>query len=373
MLRRLPQQGDPSGSRRQRPLGLLATPRPSRAGCLILERTSPAVRFFLILGVATEDSTAAPVACLRAREQVRPSRFVTGTRAEEPSGSAPPPSVLPRRSVRRRGSGAGGLRCSPLLLHLSRPCGAGGASALSAAPVSWAGAQGPSCSARHPSSAPGRAGRHLGSSPGRGSPFGRRLRTDLGPDHLSQAPKVGPSGAVLALAIRPGGGPRRPGWVLAAGREGVWRDREGSPARPKRVSRATEGVSRAAEGGSQATETRPHSPTREAGPMTHGRRNAWAGSDRRSRLPPDWKARRLRVLVRDGWRCRAPGCGARATDVDHVERGDDHRDANLQALCVRHHREKTAREGVEARRLRGRKRPDREPHPGLVAGPGADR
>jgi hypothetical protein len=29
--------------------------------------------------------------------------------------------------------------------------------------------------------------------------------------------------------------------------------------------------------------------------MTHGRRTAWAGSDPRSRLPPDWR--------RDGFAC----------------------------------------------------------------------
>lgn len=89
----------------------------------------------------------------------------------------------------------------------------------------------------------------------------------------------------------------------------------------------------------------------------------WAGSDRRDRLPSDWPARRAKVLARDGYRCteQTPQgrCVARATDVDHVVRGDDHSLANLTSLCSSHHAAKSAREGVEARQWarQQRKRP----------------
>jgi 5-methylcytosine-specific restriction endonuclease McrA len=70
------------------------------------------------------------------------------------------------------------------------------------------------------------------------------------------------------------------------------------------------------------------------------------------------------VLERDGHRCRT--CGAIATEVDHVTAGDDHRLANLQALCTPCHRAKSSAEGVEARRVKyDRRRPD-DKHPGLT-------
>ena len=103
--------------------------------------------------------------------------------------------------------------------------------------------------------------------------------------------------------------------------------------------------------------------------MTSGR---WRNSTRRAQLPPDWKARRLRVLDRDGWRCQhrdhpdGPICAAPATDVDHIQRGNNHNEANLQSLCTPHHRTKTAQEGVTARPTR--KRPA-QPHHGLKPDP----
>lgn len=81
----------------------------------------------------------------------------------------------------------------------------------------------------------------------------------------------------------------------------------------------------------------------------------WAGSDRRSRLPDDWPKRRLRILRRDSYRCQhrdspsSPPCDAPANQVDHIERGDDHRLDNLQALCRRHHALKSSREGNDAK------------------------
>ena len=81
---------------------------------------------------------------------------------------------------------------------------------------------------------------------------------------------------------------------------------------------------------------------------------SWETSDRRSRLPANWGAIRRRILRRDGERCtwidwidgKRVRCPARATDVDHIRRGDDHGDANLRSLCEAHHDRKTAREAA---------------------------
>ena len=97
----------------------------------------------------------------------------------------------------------------------------------------------------------------------------------------------------------------------------------------------------------------------------------WVGSTRRRRLPPDWPAIRSRVLKRDGHACRwvldgGRLCGAPASDVDHVRRGDDHRDENLRSLCTYHHRRKTGQEGNAARVKRPTIRRPAERHPGLA-------
>lgn len=80
----------------------------------------------------------------------------------------------------------------------------------------------------------------------------------------------------------------------------------------------------------------------------------WEGSTRRDRLPPDWPARRARVLARDGWQCTellpdGTRCTARATDCDHIIRGDNHQEDNLAALCQAHHASKSGREGAAAK------------------------
>ncbi len=98
---------------------------------------------------------------------------------------------------------------------------------------------------------------------------------------------------------------------------------------------------------------------------------AWEGSNRKSRLPADWSARRLRVLRRDSYRCqqrdaRGMKCGAQASDVDHIEHGDNHAESNLQAMCRAHHAAKSALEGVEAKRLKYRRERDTVQHPGLI-------
>lgn len=100
------------------------------------------------------------------------------------------------------------------------------------------------------------------------------------------------------------------------------------------------------------------------------RKKPWAGSTRRETLPTDWQTRRLRVLRRDGYRCQwrmSDGglCGHPASDVDHLERGENHDESNLRALCRWHHARKSSQEGHQAQRPRPRQARDPEPHPGL--------
>ena len=77
------------------------------------------------------------------------------------------------------------------------------------------------------------------------------------------------------------------------------------------------------------------------------RRRAWEGSTRASRLPRDWSRRRAHVLARDPL-CAI--CGeAVSTEVDHIERGDDHSYANLRGVCGRCHMRKTQQEAADAR------------------------
>lgn len=101
----------------------------------------------------------------------------------------------------------------------------------------------------------------------------------------------------------------------------------------------------------------------------------WQNSTRRDRLPPDWPQIRKRALRRDKYLCQwriAPGelCEAYATDVDHKDRGDDHRLENLQSLCGPHHQAKSSSEGGEARAKKRREIDQRfrrtEDHPGLL-------
>jgi 5-methylcytosine-specific restriction endonuclease McrA len=104
------------------------------------------------------------------------------------------------------------------------------------------------------------------------------------------------------------------------------------------------------------------------------RRAAWAGSDRKGRLPADWGRLRQVVLTRCGLRCEwvedGFRCPSPATDVDHIVPGDDHRPGNLQGLCNPHHLIKTARD-TNAKRAETRKlrRLPEEPQPGLIKGP----
>jgi 5-methylcytosine-specific restriction endonuclease McrA len=96
---------------------------------------------------------------------------------------------------------------------------------------------------------------------------------------------------------------------------------------------------------------------------------SWDTSDRGSRLPADWPSIRDRILLRDNWTCRMnlPGCVYRASEVDHIRRGDDHRDENLRAACPPCHAKKSSREGHDAKRsIRARRRRPTSRHPGAL-------
>lgn len=95
----------------------------------------------------------------------------------------------------------------------------------------------------------------------------------------------------------------------------------------------------------------------------------WETSNRASRLPSNWQALRLRVLRRDRYSCQVKDqhgikCNAVASEVDHVEAGDDHSMRNLRAICRTHHGQKTSAEGHAAWNAKRipRRRPQ-ETHP----------
>lgn len=96
--------------------------------------------------------------------------------------------------------------------------------------------------------------------------------------------------------------------------------------------------------------------------------NGWATSNRRDRLPRDWKRIRERVLVRDRYMCQWPlpgagRCGAPAREVDHRVDPDAHGDDQLWCLCRFHHNEKTQAEALAGRVFQRR---TAETHPGLI-------
>jgi 5-methylcytosine-specific restriction endonuclease McrA len=93
-------------------------------------------------------------------------------------------------------------------------------------------------------------------------------------------------------------------------------------------------------------------------------------------LPDNWHKTRARILRRDNNQCQrvlntGDKCGEHATHVDHITPasqggGDD--DANLQALCIYCHGQKTGAEGAAAaaRVPRPSRRRDTERHPGII-------
>lgn len=105
----------------------------------------------------------------------------------------------------------------------------------------------------------------------------------------------------------------------------------------------------------------------------------WQNSNRRQRLPSDWRDRRQKRLELDDYKCRwfehGQLCGRPATEVDHIKAmTDDHRIEALQSLCTYHHAIKSGREGAKARAAKYRaaisksKKKFRrdEPHPGAL-------
>lgn len=93
-------------------------------------------------------------------------------------------------------------------------------------------------------------------------------------------------------------------------------------------------------------------------------------SERATRLPSDWPARRKRVLARDRHACQlriAGVCVGRATDVDHIEQNDDHSDANLRAACSPCHARRSSQQGTAARqRIASQRFRPSDPVPGLI-------
>jgi 5-methylcytosine-specific restriction endonuclease McrA len=92
----------------------------------------------------------------------------------------------------------------------------------------------------------------------------------------------------------------------------------------------------------------------------------WASSDRKARLPSNWRTIRAKVLARDPV-CKI--CGVRpSSHCDHIEaKTDAHSEDRLQGVCEPCHLQKSSREGNDAQRANpsaGRKRPP-EQHPGL--------
>lgn len=104
---------------------------------------------------------------------------------------------------------------------------------------------------------------------------------------------------------------------------------------------------------------------------------AWAGSDRRSRLPRDWPARVAATRDRAGGRCEGISlhgedrwhvdeCNGIGRDCDHDKRGDDHSLTNLVWLNSYCHLRKTQHEAAEALRTQAAKaKHPGERHPGL--------
>ncbi|PSL04119.1 hypothetical protein CLV30_106123 [Haloactinopolyspora alba] len=101
----------------------------------------------------------------------------------------------------------------------------------------------------------------------------------------------------------------------------------------------------------------------------------WSTSDRRQRLPRNWRHIVARIRRRDKDRCQvrlADGsqCPNSYGAIDHIRNDDDHRDENLRVICDPHHAEKTGKESAAGRAANRRKQQAKfrrtEQHPGLV-------
>lgn len=102
----------------------------------------------------------------------------------------------------------------------------------------------------------------------------------------------------------------------------------------------------------------------------------WEGSTRKDGLPSWWPVTVRRIIKRDPI-CRCVGCikcwpvggpcTRRSAEVDHIIRGNDHKDTNLRGICVTCHGRKSSQEGNEAKAAK--KKPTgffEEPHPGRL-------
>lgn len=113
----------------------------------------------------------------------------------------------------------------------------------------------------------------------------------------------------------------------------------------------------------------------------------WTTSNRRQRLPTNWNKLRKQVLAKANYKCAGldpdttpppttreaqgsahrwhhPACTMRATDVDHINAGDNHELSNLQALSHACHTAKTTHENAAAKaRIRATAARERPPHP----------
>ena len=113
----------------------------------------------------------------------------------------------------------------------------------------------------------------------------------------------------------------------------------------------------------------------------------WTTSNRRQRLPTNWNKLRKQVLAKANYKCEGldpvatpppssreaqrgvrrwhhPACDMRATDIDHINAGDDHELSNLQALSRACHTAKTTHENAAAKaRIRATATRERPPHP----------
>lgn len=105
--------------------------------------------------------------------------------------------------------------------------------------------------------------------------------------------------------------------------------------------------------------------------MAFGRSNVmvWSskGSSRRTPLPKDWAVIRPRILRRDPY-CvlNISGvCTRISTQVDHINKPDDHSDNNLRGVCRPCHNKHTSQQSnaTKAKRRALSKRPPQR-HPG---------
>ncbi len=90
----------------------------------------------------------------------------------------------------------------------------------------------------------------------------------------------------------------------------------------------------------------------------------WSDSKRRKELPGDWPTISRQVL-REEPTCYVCGLNA-SKQVDHKQRGNDHRRVNLGGICIPCHKVKSAKEGNDARRPQQKEARRTLPHPGIT-------